>query len=80
MAKGKVKWFNNSKGFGFLLAEDASKDYFVHYSSIVVEGYKTLKAGELVLFDIVEGPKGPHAVNVKPMGLKDGQTEETSSR
>ena len=80
MATGRVKWFNNSKGFGFLLAEDASKDYFVHYSSIVVEGYKTLKAGEAVRFEVVEGPKGPHAVNVEPIHIENDQTKETSPK
>ena len=66
MPTGRVKWFNNAKGYGFILPEDESEDYFVHYSSIVMEGYKTLKAGQPVSFDMIDGPKGTHAVNVKP--------------
>ena len=49
MPTGQVKWFNNAKGFGFILPEDESEDYFVHYSSIVMDGYKTLKAGRKIL-------------------------------
>jgi len=64
MPTGRVKWFNNAKGFGFILPEDESEDYFVHYSSIVMDGYKTLKAGQTVSFDMIDGPKGTHAVNV----------------
>ena len=64
MPKGRVKWFNNAKGFGFIIPEDESEDYFVHYSSIVMDGYKTLKAGQTVSFEMIEGPKGTHAVNV----------------
>ncbi len=67
MPTGRVKWFNNAKGYGFVLAEDGSEDYFVHYSSIVMEGYKTLKAGQLVSFDLLQGPKGVHAVNIRPL-------------
>ena len=61
---GKVKWFNNAKGYGFIELEDGSRDIFVHYSSIQHEGYRTLKEGQLVEYDLVEGPKGPAAVNV----------------
>ena len=68
MPTGRVKWFNNAKGFGFILSEDNSEDYFVHYSSILMDGYKTLKAGQLVSFELIEGPKGMHAVNIKPPG------------
>ena len=64
MPTGRVKWFNNAKGFGFILPEDEREDYFVHYSSIVMDGYKTLKAGQTVSFDMIDGPKGTHAVNV----------------
>jgi CspA family cold shock protein len=63
---GKVKWFNSAKGFGFINgAEDPAADIFVHYSSIDMEGYKTLKEGEEVEFELVEGPKGPQAHKVK---------------
>ncbi len=65
MAIGKVKWFNNAKGYGFVLPEEGGEDLFVHYSAIQMEGYKTLKAGQEVQFDIAEGPKGLHAVNIQ---------------
>ena len=61
--KGKVKWFNDSKGYGFI-EQDSGKDVFVHFSAITMEGYKTLKEGQEVEFDIVEGPKGKQAANV----------------
>ena len=58
MSKGQVKWFNNAKGFGFILPDDGGDDLFAHYSAIGMDGYKTLKAGQLVSFDAIEGPKG----------------------
>ena len=67
MPTGRVKWFNNAKGYGFILPQEGDEDYFVHYSSIIMEGYKTLKAGQLVSFDILEGPKGCHAINIRPI-------------
>ena len=63
MAEGKVKWFNESKGYGFITSEDG-KDVFVHYSSIQGNGFKTLAEGDAVSFDIEQGPKGPKAINV----------------
>ena len=63
MAEGTVKWFNDKKGFGFIVAEDG-KDVFVHHTAIQSEGYRTLKEGEKVRFDIVAGPKGDQATNV----------------
>lgn len=62
--KGKVKWFNASKGYGFIERENDA-DVFVHYSAIVGDGYKTLEEGEEVEFDIVQGERGPQASNVK---------------
>ena len=63
MAEGKVKWFNSKKGFGFIEQQEG-KDVFVHYSSISMDGYKTLSEGEYVIFDIIEGERGPSAKNV----------------
>lgn len=67
MAQGKVKWFNNQKGYGFIELEPG-KDVFVHYSAVQGDGFKTLKEGDTVNFDIVEGPKGKHAANVTKAG------------
>ncbi len=67
MATGKVKWFNNSKGFGFIEAKDREGDIFAHYSTIEMEGYRTLKAGQSVEFELEEGPKGLHATNIIPI-------------
>ncbi len=63
MANGTVKWFNESKGFGFITSEDQG-DVFVHYSSIQGSGFKSLAEGDAVSFDVEKGPKGPKAVNV----------------
>ncbi|NVK41213.1 MAG: cold shock domain-containing protein CspD [Oceanospirillaceae bacterium] len=67
MQTGKVKWFNNAKGYGFILSDDHNEDLFAHYSAIQSEGYRSLKAGQLVEFETKEGPKGIHAVNIKPI-------------
>ncbi|MFF7107425.1 cold shock domain-containing protein CspD [Pseudomonas sichuanensis] len=64
MASGKVKWFNNAKGYGFINEDGKTDDLFAHYSAIKMDGYKTLKAGQTVSFDIIQGPKGLHAVNI----------------
>jgi len=62
---GTVKWFNNAKGYGFILPDDGGDDLFAHYSSIEMEGYKTLKAGQGVQFEILTGPKGLHATHIE---------------
>ena len=64
MTTGKVKWFNEKKGFGFLQRDDGGKDVFVHHTAIQGEGYKTLEEGQEVEFEIKQGPKGEQAVNV----------------
>ncbi|CAM3684655.1 Cold shock-like protein CspD [Pseudomonas reidholzensis] len=70
MASGKVKWFNNAKGYGFINEDGKTDDLFAHYSAIQMEGYKTLKAGQAVSFDIVQGPKGLHAVAIRAAGAE----------
>jgi len=65
MATGKVKWFNDSKGFGFLEQDDGGPDVFVHFSAITMEGYKTLREGQAVVFDVEDDDKGLRAANVR---------------
>ncbi|HMA91024.1 MAG TPA: cold-shock protein [Burkholderiales bacterium] len=67
MATGTVKWFNDSKGFGFITPDDGGKDLFAHHSSIQMDGYKSLKETQKVSFDVVDGQKGPAAANIKPL-------------
>jgi len=64
MATGSVKWFNESKGFGFIVADDGSQDVFVHFSVIDGSGFKTLAEGQKVEYDVEKGPKGPQATKV----------------
>jgi CspA family cold shock protein len=78
---GKVKWFNNAKGFGFINTDAREGrdekglhiDFFAHYSAIEMDGYRTLKAGQLVSFEIVQGPKGLHAVKIGPATTENEQ-------
>ncbi|NOX42232.1 MAG: cold-shock protein [Gammaproteobacteria bacterium] len=64
MATGTVKWFNDSKGFGFITPEDGSKDVFVHFSAIASDGFRSLAEGQSVTFEVEDGPKGPQATQV----------------
>ena len=68
MAKGTVKWFSDQKGYGFITPDDGSKDVFVHYSAVQGDGFKSLKEGQPVEFEITQGPKGPQASNVNRVG------------
>ncbi|CFQ93869.1 cold shock-like protein [Yersinia frederiksenii] len=69
METGTVKWFNNAKGFGFICPEGGGEDIFAHYSTIQMDGYRTLKAGQMVNFDVHQGPKGNHASLIVPLEL-----------
>jgi CspA family cold shock protein len=72
MAQGTVKWFNDKKGFGFIEQQEG-KDVFVHYSAITMDGFKTLAEGDQVIFDIVEGDRGPSAQNVTRASASDSE-------
>ena len=65
MQQGKVKWFNNSKGFGFIVPDEGGEDVFAHFSQIQMEGYKTLKTDEYVQFEVTDGPNGKQAQNIQ---------------
>jgi CspA family cold shock protein len=65
MATGTVKWFNDSKGFGFITPEDGGEDLFAHFSAINMNGFKTLKEGQKVQFEVTQGPKGKQASNIQ---------------
>lgn len=76
MPTGTVKWFNNAKGYGFILPDEGGEDLFAHYSAIQMDGYKTLKAGQAVQFEITPGEKGLHATQIKaaePSGAPQAQ-------
>lgn len=68
MASGVVKWFNDAKGFGFIQPDEGGADIFAHFSAVQMEGFRTLKQGSRVDFDVVQGPKGSLAQNIRPGG------------
>ncbi len=68
MATGKVKWFNDTKGFGFITPDDGGEDLFAPFSSININGFKTLKEGQIVSFEVTQGPKGKQASNIQNAG------------
>jgi len=73
MPSGLVKWFSNTKGFGFISPDEGGEDIFAHFSAISIEGYKTLKGGQKVEFELSEGPKGLFAANIKPDQNSDAE-------
>lgn len=76
MHHGLVKWFNNAKGYGFIVSENFEEDLFIHYSAINVEGYKTLKAGQAVMFNVEPGDRGMHAIDINPIAPEKAETKE----
>ncbi|BCD98936.1 cold shock domain-containing protein CspD [Marinagarivorans cellulosilyticus] len=74
MPSGIVKWFNNAKGFGFILSDENSEDIFAHYSAIEMDGFRTLKAGQSVVFDLQQGEKGLHAANIRAADEVSGRS------
>ncbi|PCK10161.1 MAG: cold shock domain protein CspD [Alteromonadaceae bacterium] len=79
MASGTVKWFNNAKGFGFILPDDGGDDLFAHYSSIKMDGYRTLKAGQQVGFNIEQGEKGLHAIEIRALESTASDANKTEA-
>lgn len=75
MAIGTVKWFNDAKGFGFIEPEGGGSDVFAHFSAIQMEGFRTLKQGSTVSFDLVQGPKGQLAQNIQPLDVPAQETQ-----
>ncbi|MAK90874.1 MAG: cold shock domain protein CspD [Oleibacter sp.] len=78
MKTGKVKWFNNAKGYGFILADDSNEDLFAHYSMIEMDGYRTLKAGQTVIFDTKPSDKGTHAINIRTLDSETGEESKAA--
>jgi CspA family cold shock protein len=80
MAVGTVKWFNDAKGFGFIEPENGGEDIFAHFSAIKMEGFRTLRQGGRVSFELVQGPKGQLAQNISPLySTQDAHSEEQHS-
>ncbi|MCL6555426.1 MAG: cold-shock protein [Burkholderiales bacterium] len=67
MATGTVKWFNDAKGYGFITPDDGGDDLFAHFSAIQAQGFKSLKEGQKVQYDVTQGPKGKQASNIRPV-------------
>jgi cold shock protein len=74
MAVGTVKWFNDAKGFGFIEPEGGGADVFAHFSAVQMEGFRTLRQGSLVNYELVQGPKGDLAQNIRPLELAPSET------
>ncbi|BAP14206.1 MAG: DNA-binding protein [Alcanivorax borkumensis] len=82
MATGRVKWFNNAKGYGFVRPDEGGEDLFVHYSYIQMDGYKSLKAGQPVEYDVQPANKGYHAINLRTdeeASNEEGATEDQTT-
>jgi CspA family cold shock protein len=79
MAAGTVKWFNDSKGFGFIEPEGGGADVFAHFSAVQMEGFRTLKQGSHVMYDLVQGPKGDLAQNIRMADVQPGAAEESTT-
>lgn len=80
MAKGTVKWFNDAKGFGFIEPEGGGMDVFAHFSAIQMEGFKTLKQGSKVSYELVQGPKGQLAQNIVAVDVKVAEESTSEAR
>lgn len=78
MANGTVKWFSNSKGYGFISPESGGDDVFAHFSAIEMDGYKTLKQGQEVEFELKEGPKGPQAASIHAAEASEASTPDSA--
>jgi CspA family cold shock protein len=79
MQTGNVKWFNNAKGYGFILSDEGGEDMFAHYSSIQSEGYKTLKAGQSVEFNTKPSDQGTHAIDITPLDMLSPNQDQQES-
>ena len=79
MASGIVKWFNNAKGYGFISPEGGGSDVFAHFSAITMEGYKTLKQGQKVEFDLIDGPRGLQATKIEASSAESTTTGDTQA-